>query len=629
MMVETYLLRGKRRLEKLTNVPAVRTAGTAGLYGLSGFLLSGASLWGTMQPAAMGFVAGSLGWRCLCAALGSAAGYRIFWPEQGLQGMIWVLGGLVLALVLPFFGGGAYGCTRLAGGAACLVSAVGLAFQYAVGENIGPLPFLLRIFLAAACTALWVQARESHGRVGQWLVSGAAILAVCQLPVPNWMNPGLIAAGAFAAAVPLPGAALAGLAADISGRTAIPVTGVCCLAFFWQQLPIRESRRRMLSPAAACVSVMLLYRRIDWGALAAISTGGILSNWIPWRFTVIPRHGGLGAAQVQLEQSAGVLAHLQLQLLEYSPPRVDCDSLLEQLEKNACGRCPFSESCETREELTEDILDGSGELRCRKPNLLQPELRQSRDRYRRLLYARSMETTLRRAMVQQYGFLTDLLREVSDRLTERETKLPAVFRVQVSARSQGKELADGDMVTAFPGLRSRFYVLLCDGMGTGLGAAEEGRQASRLLKRMLCAGIPAQNALGSLNAQLVLLGKGGAVTVDLAEIRLDLGTVWVYKWGANPSWVLHRGQAEQLGHAGAPPGLDVEESRFLCVRADLSRGQVLVMTSDGVGAEHVQEWAALPDQEPGDLAAAILQSGGSREDDSTAVVIKLTRNGTK
>ena len=97
----------------------------------------------------------------------------------------------------------------------------------------------------------------------------------------------------------------------------------------------------------------------------------------------------------------------------------------------------------------------------------------------------------------------------------------------------------------FAGIGCRYYVLLCDGMGTGLGAAEEGQSAASLLRQMLSAGFPPEHALRSVNSLLALRGRAAAVTIDLAELRLDSGRVTVYKWGAAPSLLLSGTAAEK------------------------------------------------------------------------------------
>lgn len=251
-------------------------------------------------------------------------------------------------------------------------------------------------------------------------------------------------------------------------------------------------------------------------------------------------------------------------------------------------------------------------------------LREIRDQWKRMKQTRSRLGEYRSALVLQYGFLAETLRRLSDRLSRRELHRQPRYRVQVSARTQGKERAEGDRVLSFPGQQCLYYVILCDGMGTGMGAAEEGRQASQLLRSMLSAGLPPTSALEGLNNQLTLLGRGGAVTVDLAEIRLDSGSLRLYKWGACPSYLLSNGRAKIVGKAGPPPGMEADQACQSRLRVTLTDKSVLVMTSDGIDPSGANFWAASsPGLSPGNLAELILENSGRKEDDSTVVVVKL------
>ena len=132
--------------------------------------------------------------------------------------------------------------------------------------------------------------------------------------------------------------------------------------------------------------------------------------------------------------------------------------------------------------------------------------------------------------------------------------------------------------------------------------------------------------MGSLNSMLALRGCAGAVTVDLAEVRLDTGQVNLYKWGAAPSWLLTRGKAKKIGTATPPPGLSAEERKQTVDKLSLRQGEVLILLSDGVQIPEDPGLSDLaPDWPPGELAARILERGkGTGEDDATAAVIRLT-----
>lgn len=313
-------------------------------------------------------------------------------------------------------------------------------------------------------------------------------------------------------------------------------------------------------------------------------------------------------------------------LLELEPPPIDAEALLQRARERACGSCSARKTCTAQGELTVHHLENPLDADCRKQGRLLPELRQAREQLRWLQADRQRQREYRTALVQQYGFLGDFLRNLADQLPRRGERPEIQFRIEVSARSRGKQRANGDKCLAFAGSGCRYYVLLCDGMGTGLGAAQEGQSAGTLLRQMLTAGFPPEHSLRSVNSLLALRGAAGAVTLDLAEIRLDTGHALVYKWGAAPSWLLTRGKAEKIGTATPPPGLSVERPKETVEKLSLRRGEVLILLSDGVEAgEGLQLSELAPDWPPGELAAKILERGcGAGEDDATAAVIRLT-----
>ena len=177
----------------------------------------------------------------------------------------------------------------------------------------------------------------------------------------------------------------------------------------------------------------------------------------------------------------------------------------------------------------------------------------------------------------------------------------------------------------FSGTECRYYLLLCDGMGTGAGAAEEAKMAGNVLRRLLMAGFPAQYALRSVNSLCTLRGKAGVVTLDLAEFRLDTGKVSVYKWGAAPSWLLLNTGAEQIGSGSMPPGISITDIRETVDSFTMRHGEMLVLLSDGVDATSaLKDPVALLNDSPGAVAARLLERGrGDGMDDATAAVICL------
>ena len=173
----------------------------------------------------------------------------------------------------------------------------------------------------------------------------------------------------------------------------------------------------------------------------------------------------------------------------------------------------------------------------------------------------------------------------------------------------------------FAGMENTYYIILCDGMGTGPGAAREGQSAGKLLRKLLTSGFPPEHALGSLNSIYALQDRAGAATVDLAQISLETGKVTLYKWGAAPSYLVGHDGAVKLGSVSLPPGFSVEEGKEVRCNLSLRKGQILLLVSDGIVEENV-----LPCCEEGASAAALankLLKDAVSEDDATIVTLQL------
>ena len=95
--VETYLRRGKRQLEGLLAVDAVRWTCSMLKHWAGGFILSAAALALAEQPLAMGLCCAQKGWGLIASALGAMLGYRVFWGSG--QGMLWSAMGLAIGLL--------------------------------------------------------------------------------------------------------------------------------------------------------------------------------------------------------------------------------------------------------------------------------------------------------------------------------------------------------------------------------------------------------------------------------------------------------------------------------------------------------------------------------------------------
>lgn len=630
--IESYVKVGQGRLRHWAADPRVRWGAKILLWFGGGFFLSAASLAHHALPLSFGLLCTCTGWEALLVALGGSVGYLLFWGSAGLQGLLWMVLGLGVSALL-----GKRAIVReipvlLPGIAGFLISLSGLIFQM-VWEDKTRIPiYLIRIAAGASAAALFQQLRRTRDTVLDWLAESVGVLALAQvMPLP-YCNLGCIAGAMLSVGGAFPAAALAGLALDLAQITAVPMTAVLALSYLTRMIPWGGKWVSRGAPGVVYLFMMGLSGSVNLMPLPGLIVGGFLGNLLPARPELTHRRGETGQAQVKLEIASGVLSQCRQLLLETDPVPIDEEALVARAQERACGGCPCRKACHERTKalptqlLHRPLVENTGlPVGCRKPGRMVLELRRSQEQLRAMKADHQRQGEYREAVGQQYLFLSNYLQQLSDQLPRRGTGLRQKYKPEVSVRTVGRESANGDRCLRFAGTENRYYILLCDGMGTGMGAAEEGQMVSSILRRMLCAGFPAEYALRSVNSMAALRGRAGAFTADLAEIYLDSGKAQIYKWGAAPSYRLTQAGAEKIGTATPPPGLSVSDTRETVEKLSLCRGEVLILVSDGVDGEGAIRRMGDGFQLPtGELAAKILETGSvESEDDATAAVIRL------
>lgn len=223
------------------------------------------------------------------------------------------------------------------------------------------------------------------------------------------------------------------------------------------------------------------------------------------------------------------------------------------------------------------------------------------------------------AVAAQYRHLAGFLRS---RETDGGVRR---YEARLGARSFAKNGACGDRTAALV-CGTRQYLLLCDGMGTGEAAAAESAFAVTLLRRLLSAGMMPEDALALFNDTAVLRDFGGSTAIDLVCADLTTGEATLFKWGGAPSYLLHSEKVEKIGTVSLPPGVSVSSHQQpRRVQLSLKHGEMLILTSDGVGGEdaerRIRRSGRLPPQA---LAEEIAFYGSAQaEDDATAAVLCL------
>ena len=635
MLLGSQVQRWRQTFKRILEDPELRPPLLAAGSFLTGLCLSAASLGNHLQPFCLGVLcAGLPGWLPAWYAIGSALGYWMFWGIKGLQGILWIAAALPVGVLVARWKGAQRMELLLPAFGSLIVAAGGVIFQSWRGENTYIAMYLLRVGLAFGAVWIVQLARQKHDTTAGWIAIAVAVLSLAQIAPVVWMNLGMVAATVLVVALPLPAVAMIGLALDLAQVTSVSMTAVLSLVALLRLLPKLPARVMAAMPAAVYILIMALCGQMDLLPLPPLMLGGVLGMAVPGNRPRLQRRGETGAAQVRLELVASVMAQAEQLLQEAQGNPIDEAAQLVKVADRACTACPSHKGCKAAEHIQRlpvsvlhqgQIHMDDLPLDCKKRSRLLTELRRSQDQLRLLYADHQRRQEYRNAVIQQYHFLSEYLQDLADQLPQRTVAKPQRFQPEVAVCSTGKEMANGDRCMWFAGTQLRYYLLLCDGMGTGPAAAEEAKTAGNLLRRLLMAGYPAQYALRSLNSLCALRGKAGTVTLDLAEFRLDTGKVSVYKWGAAPSWLLLTTGPEQIGAGGIPPGMSVTDARETVDNLTMRHGEVLVMLSDGVDASAALKNTGPYLQEPaGTLAARLLEQGrGDGMDDATVAVIRL------
>lgn len=242
---------------------------------------------------------------------------------------------------------------------------------------------------------------------------------------------------------------------------------------------------------------------------------------------------------------------------------------------------------------------------------------------------------------EQLRTLTDLL-GVPMRREEGRTDCLVLVQCEpymavagIAARKKDGETVSGDAGTWFKRPDGQLYVLLCDGMGSGVAANRESGLAVRLLEQFLKAGVETENALAILNSALSLRGEdeGGFTTVDLLQLNLFTGQAAIYKFGAAPTYVKKKEGVQRITGCSLPAGVTAQGNvRPDCTRLKLDSGDCVLMVSDGICGTREDDWlraklAAFAGNSPKDLAKELITDGPEEgaTDDRTALVVKLAQ----
>ena len=465
-------------------------------------------------------------------------------------------------------------------------------------------------------------------------------------------------AGGWNAAVPVLAWAVsgpAGLTYACAGSAALaafsPAMAPCAAAFCLGAVVHRllKARPAELSCAAVCLVYCLAGIRLQSLGFSVCAMAGSIAALLLRPERLLPAQSGVRLpehpAQRELRQAAKALAQAA-EMLTASEPDQDREiaAIFDEAGAQVCRNCAKFRTCwqENGAQLSEDLTRGARGAMARGAAVIEDlpprfldrcvhaeafltaindAMDDSRARLQRVRRLRETST----AVQAQYKLMEKLLQRLSERLYIPDAPVNYQPEISVQAAGRGGSAISGDRGAAFAGPEATYYVLLCDGMGTGSDAAAESLRAVGLLRRLLLCGMDAESALKALNGVYILRDNGCFSTVDLLRINLTSGDAILYKWGAAPSYLKRSRGLRLLGGTNLPPGLD-RNGHMETIRLSLDHGGVLVLVTDGLGGKEAQKRLdSCGSLIPQDVAASLFAGRAALTDDCTAVAIRLRR----
>lgn len=197
---------------------------------------------------------------------------------------------------------------------------------------------------------------------------------------------------------------------------------------------------------------------------------------------------------------------------------------------------------------------------------------------------------------------------------------------------EGQEIS-GDTVIHFRE-GNKYFVILCDGMGSGRSAHEISSLTAQLFSEFFCSGIDKKSAVNMINSALALnADRESFSSADILEIDLITGEAEFLKIGSAQSFIKRGQEIEEVSSSTLPIGI-LENINVMPQRYALEQNDIVLMLSDGIGEasngvmknEWIKKLFLKEEKSVDELAKRLLDGAKSRavhKDDMTSVIVKI------
>ena len=565
---------------------------------------------------------------------------------------------------------------------ASLIIAGGLSLLWTGASYAGALILLSEAVLCGGAHVLMSTAKNEDfsGRVSELIIAGGVLCGISGATIPYInVNASLFAAVFIAMSicysckptVAVFACAILGFVMSASGEDAIFLCGGFAISAALASL-LAEMGKLALSVGFLCgVTVTALYR----GSLSGVNLFDILIPIV--FFAVLPNrvHYKIGSfinrrfeaeeeapaneqVAVKLKTVASALSRLSRGFSGITEAEEGAKTVINTVSARICRDCSLYESCWADGKKTQENMLGIWQAMekdgfCDGDNM-PARLRQSCIRCEGLLcefrhaYEMAKQNALlsgeagadRTVMARQYGEISGVLellsREIESGIDEDLPGTPH-FSVRVTVVNEAKpgNAICGDTLVHF-GRGNSYFVVLCDGMGSGDAARNQSRLAAKLFEEFLKAGFAKNTAVNLINSALALRSdRESFSTADILELDLENGTAEFLKIGSAQSLIKSKDEISVISSKSLPIGI-LEQVEAKPEQRGISVGDVILMISDGIGEagagimknEWIKKLLLLENRKDDELARMILAGAKSRTrycDDMTCCIVRIKK----
>ncbi len=620
----------------------------------AGFLLSGVRVLNKPIPLAIALVAAQpFGVSSVAAYLGASLGSYLYFGFASALHPI-AAGFLILAELCIF-----HDLLRsdarwfIPASAAILYALIG--FLFLLDQHFPPdrsVLLVLQTLALAVCCSIFSNALREKSYPARRLLALCLMAGCARFALPGALSLSLLlgACAVFSTLShphSLTVAAACALMLDLTGVSNAPVTPFFCLMAF-ACLPMRAENPLFKAALwlTGSMAYTLLVPAADAALLFSCTLGMLLSFLLPKglrELITLEETNGPLAPNESLCKASELFTQIANMLERTRPSDLEpCSAaVFDQAAEQVCRTCPKWSTCwEAYARDTYLALSGASAQILRRGTADKQDLpaffldrcchtesflAAVNDALEQHLCKRQYHSRLhesRAIVAAQYHALSRLVQACAEAPAVRI--LPA-FTPELGFRARGMRGSSisGDRGCSFTS-GEWYYLLLCDGMGSGRDAARESESAVRIVRELICTGFDAQDALQMLNSIYLLRGDGSFSTIDLLQISLATGEGFLHKWGAAPSYLKSGKRVRKIGAVTPPPGMQAS-ARPSCLRISLQEEQLLVLVSDGASSATTEQYIRNFDgTSANELAAGIIGAAAFCEnDDRTAVVLCL------